>query len=355
MKNLFFIFLIPILLILFSWDCKQKTESKAAKYKLIEIAQSDQLWTGVAVSNKGRIFVNYPRWSPAEAISVAEITESGKVIPYPNAEWNNWDLSSSAENYLICVQSVYIDKKDQLWILDTGLDVRKGIVEKGAKLIRINLTTNQVEQKILFDPTIIKPASYLNDIRVDTKKDYAYITESGTGAIIVVDLQSEECRRVLSDHASTKAEGIVLKVEGIEWPRQVHSDGIALDKNGKYLYYQALSGKSLYRINTKWLKDESIPENEIENKVEPLGTPGAADGIAFGHDGNLYLTSIELNAIRRFTEDKKVEMVIQDSLLKWPDSFSVTPNGDIYVTTSQLHLAGKHKEPFKIYRLQSQH
>jgi len=45
-------------------------------------------------------------------------------------------------------------------------------------------------------------------------------------------------------------------------------------------------------------------------------------------------------------------MVIQDSLLKWPDSFSVTSNGDFYVTTSQLHLAGKHSEPFNIFKLQ---
>ena len=97
-----------------------------------------------------------------------------------------------------------------------------------------------------------------------------------------------------------------------------------------------------------------MSEKEIEEKVELLGKPGAADGIAFGTDGYLYLTSIELNAIRRFTPDKKVEMVIQDSRLKWPDSFSITPNGDIYVTTSQLHLAGNHTEPFKIFKLQPQ-
>ncbi len=32
--------------------------------QLKEIARSDKLWTGVAVSREGRIFVNYPRWSP---------------------------------------------------------------------------------------------------------------------------------------------------------------------------------------------------------------------------------------------------------------------------------------------------
>jgi sugar lactone lactonase YvrE len=330
-------------------NCQQKQ----ASYELIEIAQSDRLWTGVAVSKEGRIFVNYPRWSPNPGVSVAEINPSGEATAYPAKQWNEWDLKTSPEDYLVCVQSVYIDKNNYLWILDTGLDVRQGIIEKGPKLLKVNLQTNQVEQKILVNPSAAPPMSYLNDIRVDTKSDYAYITDSGLGAIVVINLKTEEARRTLTEHSSTKAEGITLTVEGKEWNRQIHSDGIALDGKGEYLYYQALSGYSLYRIHTKWLKNNSLTEEKITAKVELLGKPGAADGIAFGIDGNLYLTSLEYNAIRRFSPDKKVEMVIQDSRLKWPDSFSVTPNGDIYVTTSQLHLAGKHSEPFKILKLQS--
>jgi len=353
-KYVLYIFMIPIILVSLYLSCQKKNEHKPPKYDLVEVAKSDQLWTGVAVSKGGRIFVNYPRWSSVAENSVAEITKSGELKPFPDQEWNNWDLSSSPENYLICVQSVYIDKNNYLWIVDTGLDVRKGVIENGPKLLKVNLKTNKVDKKIFFDTSIILPSNYLNDIRVDTNMDYAYITESGTGAIIVVDLNTEEYRRILSEHTSTKSEGITLKVEEQKWPRQVHSDGIALDSKGEYLYYQALSGYSLYRIHTKWLKDESLSEKEIEEKVELLGKPGAADGIAFGTDGYLYLTSIELNAIRRFTPDKKVEMVIQDSRLKWPDSFSITPHGDIYVTTSQLHLAGKHTEPFKIFKLQPQ-
>ena len=31
--------------------------------ELVTVAESERLWTGVAVSGGGRIFVNYPRWS----------------------------------------------------------------------------------------------------------------------------------------------------------------------------------------------------------------------------------------------------------------------------------------------------
>lgn len=37
-------------------------------FELVEVAQSDRQWTGVAVSKEGRIFVNYPRWGGRDAI-----------------------------------------------------------------------------------------------------------------------------------------------------------------------------------------------------------------------------------------------------------------------------------------------
>jgi Major royal jelly protein len=72
--------------------------------------------------------------------------------------------------------------------------------------VKIDLGTNKIVQMISFDETTAPPKSYLNDVRVDTKRDHAYITESGTGALIVVDLNTGTARRLLADHPSTKAE-----------------------------------------------------------------------------------------------------------------------------------------------------
>ena len=234
--------LISFLLLSFCFSYQKKNENKVPKYELVEVAKSDQLWTGVAVSKNGRIFVNYPRWSPNISNSVCEIDSNRNPIPFPNEEWNSWDLKKPAKDYFICVQSVYIDKKNYLWILDTGLDVRNGIVENGPKLIKVDLQSNQVIQKIYFDNLSAPARSYLNDIRIDTDTQYAYITDSGLGAIIVINLKTEEIRRTLTNHKSTKAENIVLEIEGQKWNRQIHSDGIALDPKCNYLYYQALTG-----------------------------------------------------------------------------------------------------------------
>jgi sugar lactone lactonase YvrE len=214
-----------------------------------------------------------------------------------------------------------------------------------------------VTGRISFDAAIAPPGSYLNDVRIDTERQYAYITDSGLGAIVVVNLATKESWRLLTHHSSTKAEDITISIEGVPWTgpdgsaRKVHSDGLALDGTGEYLYYQALTGRSMYRIATEALRDTSLTAQQLGNRVEFVAASGASDAIEFSPDGNLYLTAIEHNAIRCLTPAGKVETVIQDSRLKWPDSFSITAKGDIYVTTSQIHRIANPAGQFGLFTL----
>jgi sugar lactone lactonase YvrE len=231
------------------------------------------------------------------------------------------------------------------------------VIENGPKLIKINLKTDQVVQTIQFDSHIAPIHSYLNDVRIHTKKGYAYITDSGLGALIVVNLMTSDSRRVLENHPSTKSEDITLTIEGKSWlgpdgsSPKIHSDGIALNKNREYVYYQALTGKHLYRIKTDYLNNFKLIDSKIEEKVETVGETGAADGIAFGQDNHLYLTSVEHNAIRRYTLDGELETVVQDSIIKWPDSIAITSEHTLYLTTSQLHLGSNRTEPYRILKV----
>ena len=85
--------------------------------------------------------------------------------------------------------------------------------------------------------------------------------------------------------------------------------------------------------------------------MEWVTESGASDAIEFDNAGNLYFTSIELNAIRKYTPQGKLEVVVQDDMLKWPDSFSITADGTIYLTTSQLHLGNNPPDPYKIFKM----
>lgn len=346
-----------ILLFLITVGCNNTQNS--LQYDIVEVAESDHLWTGIAVSSEGRIFTNFPRWSPSIPMSVAELDNDGNPIPFPNVEWNAWDPEKDdGREQFVCVQSVVIDGKNRLWILDPAMSIfHRGVLEGAAKLVEVDLTSNKIVRTIYFDASIAPRESYLNDVRIDTDNDIAYITDSGLGAIIIVDLAKGQSRRQLSDHPSVKAEDVVLNIEGKEWLQpngakpQIHSDGIALTSDGKYLYYQALTGRRLYRIKTNYLQDPTMNDKSLGARVETVAESGASDGIGFDNHGNLILTSIELNAIRALGEDRKIQTLAKDERLKWPDSVAMDSDGNIFVTTSQIHLGGQIEEPFRILKL----
>jgi sugar lactone lactonase YvrE len=321
---------------------------------LVDIAASQRQWTGVGVSKSGRVFVNYPRWSGDVPFSVGEILESGDIIPYPDDVWNDWSAGKAPAQHLICVQSVVVDSEDFLWILDPASAYLQGVVPGGAKLLKVDLATDEVVARVVFDEDIAPAGSYLNDVRVDTRRKVAYITDSGLGAIIVVDLETAKTRRLLAGHHSTKSEDIVLVIDGRQWlingqaPR-IHADGLALDKDGEYLYYQAMTGRTLYRIATRWLGDADISERDLEARVEYMGQTCAADGIEFGHDGYLYLTDVENGSIGMLVSPGSVKTVVEDPRLLWPDSFARGPDRCLYVTTSQIHIS-QPSEPYRLLR-----
>src|SRR6266446_2088109 len=223
--------------------------------KLQQIAAfPDQQVTGITVASDGRIFVNFPHWSDAHSVSVAQLGENSALTPYPDSNWNSNE--GPVDRRFICVQSVVADDQDGLWVLDPASVKMEVVVSGGAKLVKIDLKTNKVIRDIVFPSSVAPRKSYLNDVRIDTHNGFAFITDSGIGGLVVVDLKSGQARRVLQNHPSTKAEpSVVLVIEGVKLvdgktgeSLQIHSDGIAYDKAGGFLYYQALTGRTLYRI-----------------------------------------------------------------------------------------------------------
>jgi sugar lactone lactonase YvrE len=318
------------------------------------IATSDVMWTGVAVSRDGRVFVSFPRWGEDVVMSVGEIRAGGKIWPYPDEERNTWTPPVDPREHFVCVQSVYVDRNDFLWVLDPANAYLGGVVQGGAKLVKIDLRKSAVVQTVHFDETAAPARSYLNDVRIDTGRNVAYITDSGLGAILVVDLATGRTRRVLTESSTTKSENAALKVDGKQWRingqiPQVHVDGLALDPGGKYLYYQALTGRSLYRIGASDLCDPNLTEHDLSARVESLGTTGAADGIEFGPDGYLYLTGIEESAVKVFAALGEAKIVAKDRELRWPDSLA--RSGEyMYVTSSQINLGEDATGPYKLFR-----
>jgi sugar lactone lactonase YvrE len=264
-------------------------EKLTAPAKLQIVADfPDQQITGIAVSETGRMFVNLPRWSVDVPISVGEV-KGGKITPYPSESWNAWRNSShlSPRDHFVCVQSVVADGHGSLWVLDPAAPAMSGPVKNGPKLVKIDLKSDTVVKTMPFDEALAPPGSYLNDIRFSPDGHFGYISDSGIkGAIVVVDLQSFVARRVLDGDKSTQFEkDVSVHVDGHVLRRpdgrslQAGVDGIAVSSDGQYLYYQALLGKTLYRIATAALLDAGLTPAQLSAKVERLQTTHPADGL----------------------------------------------------------------------------
>jgi sugar lactone lactonase YvrE len=320
---------------------------------LRQAAQFDHQVTGVTVSERGRIFVNFPRWTEDAPVSVAEVMRDGSLRPYPNEQWNAWrnvrrDELDPADHW-VCVQSVVADGRGSVWVVDPAAPAVDGLVPGGPKLVRIDLATDRVAQVIRFGQDVAIPGSYLNDVRFSPDGRYAYLTDAGQrGALVVVDLAGGKARRVLDGHPSTQPErGVVVRTDGkpLRYPdgRPVlfAADSIALSSDGAWLYWKPLTGTTLYRVPTAALTDRGLAGDDLANRVQSYGKVGPTDGlwIARGTD-TLYVTAIEDNAIkaRRLSEGPAgvLRTVAQDPRLRWPDTFSEGPDGSLYVTTSRI-------------------
>ncbi|MDB6001028.1 MAG: hypothetical protein JWP52_2727 [Rhizobacter sp.] len=329
----------------------QPSSAAAPSARLQQVAAFEHQVTGVTVSGDGRIFVNFPRWSDDAPVSVAEVMKDGSIRAYPDENWNAWRNARrdqlTPDDRWVCVQSVVADARGNLWVLDPAAPAQGFIVPKGPKLVRIDLATNQVAQTVAFDERTAPVGSYLNDVRFSPDGRTAYITDSGAkGALVVVNLASGTSRRVLDGDPSTQPEkDVVVTADGRPLRRpdgrgvEFAADGIELSKDGRYLYWQAIKGKTLYRIATDLLADAALSSRALGDNVERVGENGPSDGLWIDRKNRMLISAMQEDAVktRQLGErDAPLQVLVQDKRLRWPDTFAEGPDGTIYVTSSRI-------------------
>lgn len=349
-------------------------QAKAAQTSKLETVYNftGAMPTGVSVSQKNRIFVNFPKWGDPVPFTVGEI-KNGKLTAYPNTKINTFD-KNKADSTFVSVQSIVVDPADRLWVLDTGSIKFQPVIPKGAKLVGIDLAKNAVFKTIVFPADVALSTTYLNDIRFDLRKGkggVAYITDSaekGPNGIIVVDLDSGKSYRRLNDHPSTKAEAKFLpmvekqplmKRKPGQPPENIKmgSDGIAISADGSRLYYCPLASRKLYSVSTEALLNQNMTDNQVGQTVKDEGTKAASDGLETDSSGRIYVTDYENNSIARRVGGGKYETIMTDARALWPDTMSIAGNGYLYFIANQLHRQpdyhnGKdlRKKPYHLFR-----
>lgn len=323
-----------------------KLTGDAGPASITKVASFDHQVTGVAVSETGRIFVNFPRWSEDVPVSLAELMPDGSLKPYPDAAWNAYRNAAPLKpaDHFVCVQAETADGHGSLWVVDPAAPNTEFIVSGGPKLVKIDLATNTVARVYPMDGSVAPQGSYLNDVRLSPDRKTAFMTDSGAqGALVVVDLDSGKARRVLDGDVSTQVDkSVKVTVEGklLQQPDgrgvQFAADSISLDPKGEFLYWQPLTGKTLYRAPTTALADPSLSLAAMSAKVETVSASAPNDGLWQDSTGRLFFTAVQDSAIQYQDGSGPRSTLVSDPRLRWPDTFGQGPDGSLYVTNSDI-------------------
>ena len=311
--------------------------------ELVPVAASPEfMLNGVAVSPKGRVFASFPRWTSLAAPSVMEAQPDGSFRPYPGNEWNDWWPGASSHDRIVSSHAVFADSSNHLWVVDDAGPRVAPAVEGAAKLVRIDLATDRVTRVYPLRADILPPGTMIGHVRVDAH--HAYVTEAHHGSILVVDLDTGRARKVLEGAPSTRADpSIVPVVEGREMRRttgevpQLHVDLLELSEDGKWLYFMPLFGPVLRRVETRFLHDEALSEDELSARVEDVARVPPLAGITIDRRGTLYFCSFTENAILRMGKDRKIETLIADPRISFPNEPAIGPDGWLYFPASQAN------------------
>ncbi len=323
------------------------TFAQSQPRKLEEAVSTDRYQpVGLAISRSGRMFVSFPKWSDVYQYGVVEVGKDGTRRPFPDEEWNRQDPSAPHDHF-ISAQALFIDGEDFLWILDPANPALGKTIPAGVKLLKVDLKTNQVAQTYRFEELPLDKTA-LNDVQVDARRQVAYLSDPGRAAIVVLDLKTGKSRTLLEKHSSTRADSsFVLTIDGKAVrdgsgkPFNSHVNGIALTDDGAYLYFRPITQPRLFRIPTEALRNANFSPAQVGGQVETLGLVGVSHGMLADAAGNVYLGDSQDKAIRRYTPSGKLETLVTDARLLWPDSFAVGRDGFLYITAAQYHRLPK--------------
>ena len=262
---------------------------------------------------------------------------------------------------------MYVDSQNQLWTLDNS-----SLNPGNTRLLAFDLETDE----IVHDHTFGDDFDFLNDLQVSPDGQTIFFSDPGlfflsSPAIVIYDIETGETRRLLEGHESVTAqnwnvqtdEGTLWLVQGL-LPFRLGIDGLALSKDGQWLYYGGVTHDTLFRLRTEDLLDKSLADDDLAGRIERVGQKPLSDGLSADLENNIYITDVEHNGIIRMSPDGQLQTLIRDERIRWADGLSFGPDDTIYFTDSAIpHIFGslptaspasiEKNGPYRLFRFQS--
>lgn len=342
--------------------------------RLIEVASLDRIANCVATTVDGRIFLSHPQVEGPGA-QVSEL-RNGQIVPYPNADINLWKPDGDRTRTFMKVNSLRVGPDGDLWVVDAGArGVGYEAVPGAAKIVRINLSTNTVRRVYAAPASAVRKYSYYNDMRFSPDGRKVYISDAAglDPAIVVLDIETGQMRRVLENHPLTIARfkmygdgrQLVLKDPipawwgGMTTDKMVNVDQLEVSPDGRWLYFHPIGGP-LARIETRLVDDPATAPEVISNNVEKLINTWTAAGTAIDGAGNIYMSQVNTRSVMKIAPDMTVTRLVWDPRLAWVDAMWIDSQGFLYMPAAQLdktsaNFAGgpaQIRYPMKIWKMQ---
>jgi sugar lactone lactonase YvrE len=297
----------------------------------------------LAVTATGRVFATVHQFRRAD-VQLIEVLPPDGYRPWPNAAWNG--PFGSGPEVLNSPLGMLIDRQGRLWVIDNGL----GSPPQPPKLLAFNIADGGLAFRYDFPPETGPTGSFLNDLAVDDERGFVYLADVGGSArpaLVTVDLARGTSRR-FADSPALLAEDLDIQVEGRTLgtkdqegtfrPVRVALNPITLSADGETLFFGAMSGRTWYRLPARLLR-EGAGDAEVAAAIERAGPKPISDGASTDIPGNHYFTDVGNNAIAVLHPDGRLETLVQDERLCWPDAVRFGEPGWLYIAVNQLHLA----------------
>jgi len=345
----------------------------------LERIHAYQEWpTGIAVSSSKKVFTCFPRQRDDQPYTVTEVVR-GRDKPFPDQTYQKGSFEDPS-SWFIDAQSVTIDSSDRLWVLDTGVPFRNGTKEKkplvgGPKIMSFNVTSGKLLRSYVMPQSALVEKSSINDVRFNLtlgKAGTAFISDTADeGAIIVVDLDSGKTIRRLSNSSSTCADShfvgsyqnkpFYVREKGKDFKSISNGANAIALYNGK-VYFSPQASNRFHSVPQELLADPNVSEQKLQESVTLVTrSPSYSTGAESDNLGRIFYGAPEQNSINYIdSHTGEVAVLISSPLLKWPDSFSQTNDGYLYVTTNDLPKWPKfnngkdfRKPPYYLYRVKN--
>ncbi|XP_043599458.1 protein yellow-like [Bombus pyrosoma] len=302
---------------------------------------------------KGKMYLTVPRWKNGVPVTLGVTSATavnGNTAPKLEA-FPNWDMQEVGDcNAFQLVQSMEIDPKGRMWVLDSGKMSPLSVEVKTTcppRLVILDLENNgEILRTYEFPPQVARHGTaHLNDIVLDHEDGgMAYITDSDREdpGIIVYSLSNNTSWKVRHDSMKAKPEAVRFMVSKNLINMPISVDGIALSPasvEDRQVYYSPLSSFHLYSIPTSVLKSNL---SNVDEYVKELGKKiSQTDGMMMSAKGALYFGLLADDAVamwdtkQSFTTGQRV--ISRDhERMQWPDTFAFDENGNFYCVTNSL-------------------